>query len=108
MDIDETVDRYNCIPNKGSIKLTISKYKGLMWPCTFAENYLERNRLEQCTTEGCPMDCGHDWTTEQIEKALCHGPHKSAQSKEAATFIHKEREEETKNGYAKVITYGES
>ena len=33
--------------------------------------------LLQYATDGCPLDCGLDWTLAQMEAAIQKGPHQS-------------------------------
>jgi len=56
--------------------------------------------------DGCPADCGPDWTQDHIEEALRKGPHSSADLLEALQALHTETAEKVQNGYAKVVRYG--
>lgn len=44
---------------------------------------------------------------EEIEAVLLHGPHKSAKSPEAAAALQAETMQKVKNGYAKIVQYGD-
>eukprot|EP00957_Ditylum_brightwellii_P189051 14391578-Ditylum_brightwellii.AAC.1 len=57
-------------------------------------------------TKGCPMDCGPSWSREHIIKSIRHGPHKSACSKAAIATLHEENTEKIRNGFARVVEYG--
>ena len=63
--------------------------------------------LEAYATEGCPKNYGPDWTTDHIAAALRRGPHPSANSSAAMATLHSETAENIKNGYAKVVRYGD-
>ena len=58
-------------------------------------------------SNGCPTNCGPDWSKEHIEAALRRGPHPSALSPEATAALHQETEEKVESGYARVIRYGD-
>ena len=57
--------------------------------------------------DGCPANCGPDWTKEHIEAALLKGPHSSATEADALYALVAETIEKVANGYAKVIRYGD-
>ena len=63
--------------------------------------------LASYAEHGCPVDCGEDWTKEHIELMLRRGPHKSARSKNAISALQEETYEKVKNGYAKIVRYGD-
>ena len=63
--------------------------------------------LEAYATEGCPKNYGPDWTTDHIAAALRRGPHPSENSSAAMATLHSETAENIKNGYAKVVRYGD-
>eukprot|EP00957_Ditylum_brightwellii_P042081 3187166-Ditylum_brightwellii.AAC.1 len=54
-----------------------------------------------------PRDCRPSWSREHIIKAIQHGPHKSARSKEAIATLHEETTEKIRNGFARVVKYGD-
>ena len=56
--------------------------------------------------EGCPVDCGKNWTHEHIEAALLHGPHKSATSLEVMV-LQEETASKVDAGFAQVVRYGD-
>ena len=76
-----------------------------MWPRTYALNHPAKNLLDEYATKGCPVDCGKDWSLDHITKAILHGPHKSAKSKEAAAALHAETLSKVKNGFAKIVKF---
>lgn len=57
-----------------------SKYKfhGLMFPRHDILQHPAANTLTQYATEGCPVDCGDNWTLKQLEKAIARGADPSA------------------------------
>jgi hypothetical protein len=55
--------------------------------------------------EGVPVDCGEDWTVEQIEAAIQQGPHKSALNSEAIALIEEDVAYQVRAGYAQVVDW---
>jgi hypothetical protein len=101
------IEKEECIPNDLPIKDSIGKYKGLMWPRTYATSHPAKTLLDEYAKIGCPVDCGEPWPLEHIKAALLHGPHKSAKGKDAARALHDETNEKIKNGFAKLIRFGD-
>ena len=56
-----------------------TNFVGLMRPRDAALDHPAGPKLLEYATKGCPVDCGPDWTREQIEHAIKEGPAKSAQ-----------------------------
>lgn len=63
--------------------------------------------IDAYSKDGCPADCGADWTKEQIEAAIRRGPHPSAKFPEAKEALFAETDDKVANGYAKVLRYGD-
>jgi len=61
--------------------------------------------LLQYALEGCPVDCGDDWTLEQLEAAIRNGAHASANVPEAAAACKKEALERVKEGLCRLINW---
>ena len=97
------MDAEEILPLNLGIKETIGKKKGLMWPQNYALKHPVMKLLMEYVEKGCPVDCGLDW----IEAALWHGPHKSVKSPEAAAALQEETMQKVKNGYAKIVRYGD-
>lgn len=55
----------------------------------------------------CPVDCGEDWSVKHIEALLKRGPHISAKDPKAIKYFMEEVDSKVKNGYAKVVRYGD-
>jgi hypothetical protein len=90
------------------IKPTIGKKNiGLMWPRTYATSHAAAPLLNSYAQQGCPVNCGPDWGIEQIKALLTRGPHRSAKSKQAAKQLLAETTEKIKNGYARVVKWGD-
>ena len=108
IDINSTsIEIEECIPTELPIKENIGKKKGLMWPRTYAMNHQAKELLDTYSEIGCPVDCGKEWSIDHIKAALLHGPHKSAQSKDATKALHNETESKIQNGFAKIIKFGD-
>ena len=54
---------------------------------------------------GCPVNCGSDWTRDEIVAALRRGPHPSARQQNAAQALHKEVHDKVAQGYAKIVKW---
>lgn len=72
-----------------AIKLTthqgkIEKLVGLIYPTGPATAHPAANILLEFGTKGCPVNCGPDWSPEQIKAAIEYAAHPSAQIPEAA------------------------
>ena len=79
-----------------NIKYRIGNMR-LMWLCTCASNHLEKPLLQSFSTEGCPINCGPELSTEQIEAAILHGPHMSANSIDTRTSLRSEAHTKVQN-----------
>ena len=63
---------------------------GTMRPQNGALYHAAANDLLQYATNGCPVDCGRDWTIEEMQAAIEKGPHKSALDLVAITALRAE------------------
>ena len=57
--------------------------------------------------DGCPVECGPDWSKEKIELLLRRGPHRSALSPNALIQLREETGEKCAQGYARVVRWGD-
>ena len=93
-------------PQDLPIQTTIGKKRiGLMWPRGIANLHPASPLLHQYSIDGCPVDCGTNWTQQQIEAAIQRGPHISAKLPAARQALISEAHEKVKGGYATIITY---
>lgn len=92
-----------------SLQEDIGKNKriGLMWPRGHSLEHAAKKLLEEYSIHGCPVDCGENWSIQQIEAALLRGSHPSAKAKEAIIEMRKEAADKEQGGYAKVVRYGD-
>jgi hypothetical protein len=100
------VNNSNIIPSTVPINDDIGKL-GLMWPRGLAKDHRSAQLLDFFSDEGCPADCGEDWTRDHIEKALQRGNHQSANSKKAQQYLRQQTKEKIAEGFAKVVKYGD-
>ena len=70
----------SCLPNCPS-KLT---YVGLMRPRNQDLFHPAAAEYLSYATDGCPVDCGNDWTIHQMQAAIDRGSHPSARNPIAA------------------------
>ena len=95
------------IPREKELKTAIGKIRSLVLPRIKALEHAAAALIQAYATEGCPTGCGPSWTKEHIEAAIKNGPHSSATEFEALKALQEETKEKVKNGYAKVIRYGD-
>ena len=61
-----------------------------MRPRNGALHHAAADNLLRYATNGCPVDCGRDWTIEEMQAAIEKGPHKSALDPVAITALRAE------------------
>ena len=78
-----------------------------MWPRgNVAKTHPAAPILNNLSTQGCPVNCGKNWSHDTIIKALKKGPHISAKSPEAKAYLLKETEAKVKQGFIKTVKWG--
>ena len=102
--ITATLDREEKIPTDTPLRQAIGK---TMYPNSLAANHPTTPMLKEWAQKGCPVDCGENWDREQIVAALRRGPHISAKHPDDIASLHAETEEKMRNGYARVIRWGD-
>ena len=104
-----TLENSESIPTEIPVKETIGKsHFGLMCPqLPYAVDHDAIPLLQGYANDGCPVDCGADWTAEHIELMLERGPHRSATGKAAVRQLRKETEDKIKHNYARVVKWGD-
>ena len=80
-------------------------HQGLMWPTGPALDHPAAPLLDDYSKHGCPVDCGPDWTIEQLMAALAYGAHPSAKFPEALKCLIAEAETKVANGFATIVTW---
>ena len=103
--VKEAIAKEDSIPDKLQVKETIGKYFGLMRPRGVALTHEAGTLLNGYAKNGCPVDCGDDWSEERIIDAIVRGPHQSAYLDGAVGFLHEETMEKVKNGFARVVKW---
>jgi hypothetical protein len=86
------------------VQVAQGKTKQLMSPHTCVNFHPFAETLQQWE-EGVPVDCGEDWTLEQIEAAIKQGPHKLALDPESIALIEEDVAYEVRAGYAEVVDW---
>ena len=61
--------------------------------------------LLRYATNGCPVDCGKDWTIKEIQAAINKGPHKSALDPVAMTALRVETLERLAEGLCSLVPW---
>ena len=102
--IKEEIQKADIFPHKiPEIKQSVGKCI-LMKPRTHVL-YHEAVPMLNTYSKGCPVDCGPDWSCEQIMLLLRRGPHKSANSKEAINQLREETINKVNHGVAKIVKW---
>ena len=91
----------------GEFTDTLGKYMGLMWPTSHALHHPAAPLLHNYAAKGCPVDCGPDWTMEQLLAALEYGAHPTADDPIAADCLEKETQDKIERGFARIVTWGD-
>ena len=105
--IREALQNEDTMPQEKELQDAIGKLIGLVLPRHEARKHAAQRLLDLYATDGCPADCGPDWTKDHIEAAILKGPHSSAHDPAALKALHAETTDKVANGYAKVIRYGD-
>jgi hypothetical protein len=104
--LNKKIDQSEIFPNEIPIKPTIGKCD-LMFPRTYSEFHNATPLLAAYAIEGCPAQCGEDWSLEKILLLLRRGPHRSSMRKSAIRQLRKETTEKIENGYARTVKWGD-
>ena len=106
-NIKQAIQNSDIFPANIPLKDDIGKL-GLMWPRgKIANLHPAAKLLHEYSDFGCPLDCGPNWSKEQILTSIKRGPHISAKDPTAAECLHKETQEKIQGGYAKIISWGD-
>ena len=63
--------------------------------------------LQGYADDGCPVDCGEDWSADHIELILECGTHCSANGKKSVRQLRQETEDKVTHSYARVFKWGD-
>ena len=63
--------------------------------------------LQKYATQGCPVDCGRNWSHKHQLLMLQRGPHRSALAKKAVIQLQHKTTEKVQHGYAQVVKWGD-
>jgi hypothetical protein len=106
LHIEKELKENSNLPNELPIKENIGKYD-LMFPRTYSQFHQATPLLYDYATNGCPVDCGENWSKEKIIKLLKKGPHRSSLQKNAIRQLRKETHEKCAQGYARIVRWGD-
>ena len=96
------------MPQETELRDAIGKNRpSLVHPRERALLHRAAELIDAYSKNGCPADCGADWTKDQIEAAIRRGPHPSATNLDAKEALFAETDDKVRNGYAKVVRYGD-
>ena len=105
--VHEAVEKEESIPANLQVNETIGKYFGLMYPRGIALEHEAAPLLKGFADNGCPVDCGENWSDERVVDTMLRGPHQSAYLDGAVGFLQKETKEKVRNGFARVVKWGD-
>jgi hypothetical protein len=77
-------------PSQSNLHSPLKSLQDLMFPKNDVLDHLAGRDLLQCALNGCPVDCGSNWSYKQLLAAITNGPHASANMDEAVTACRKE------------------
>ena len=81
--------------------------RDLMYPRSAALEHPAAADLLQFASQGCPLNCGKNWTTNELEQAIANGAHKSASGDKAATACRKEALERVRDGRMRIVKWND-
>lgn len=76
-----------------------------MEPCRLALDHPAGELLQEWSTYGCPTNTGNNWTRDEMQAAINHGPHKSAMEPDAIAHFAVEIQEKVRQGQARVVLW---
>ena len=101
------LNKDSTIPGELPIKPEIGKFTPLMEPQgPYGLSHAATPLLEDYAAHGCPVDCGPNWSRQQIVALLLRGPHRSAMQRRAIQQLRTETTEKTNQGYARIVQWG--
>lgn len=83
----------------------LPQFKGLMFPRHEVLDHPAGPDLLEYALEGCPVDCGDDWTLEHLKLAIANGAHASANVPKAAAACKKEALERVTEGSCRLVNW---
>ena len=95
------------LPQEKELADALGKSTSLVQPRKQALAHPAASLIDAYAKNGCPVDCGPDWSQEHLEAAIRRGPHPSADEPDAMKALHAETNEKVANGYAKIVRYGD-
>lgn len=108
--VQETAGKYvantKChpvLPTQQPEEDTAEKHRGLMWPRGIAWEHEAAPLLYLYSTEGCPVDCGPNWSKKQILAAIKRGAHISAKDPEARQYLINTTHDAVAGGFARLV-----
>ena len=90
-----------------SLVQPILSERDLMYPRAAALDHPAAADLLQYAKQGCPLDCGRNWTINELEQAITNGAHKSARIDKAATACRKEALERVRDGRMRIVNWND-
>ncbi len=76
---------------------------GLMWPRGIANEHDAAPLLHSYSIHGCPVDCGRNWSKDEVLAAIQRGAHKTARIPEAREYLLEQTKKKVQDGFAKLV-----
>lgn len=80
-------------------------WRNCMCPSGLALHHPAAGHLLSYATGGCPANTGRNWTRQEMEAAICRGPHVSAREPRAMAQLATEIAEKVANNQARVVLW---
>jgi hypothetical protein len=90
-------------PSQSKLQYQLNALKGLMFPRNNVLDHPAGPDLLQYALNWCPVDCGSNWSYEQLLAAITNGPHASVNMDEAATACRKEAIDRVAEGCCRLV-----
>ena len=90
-----------------SLVQPILSERDLMYPRAAALDHPAAADLLQYAKQGCPLDCGRNWTINELEQAITNGAQKSARIDKTATACRKEALERVSDGRMRIVNWND-
>jgi hypothetical protein len=87
------------------MKVAQGKQKKLMSPSASCVNFHPFTETLRDWEEGVPVDCGDNWTRNQIDAAIQQGPHTLALTLESIDLIKEDVAYQVQAGYAEIVEW---
>ena len=106
--LNQQVAAMDCAPEEAPVRDSLGKSRvQLMQPrLPVGISHAALPLLLDFATNGCPVDCGPDWSKQRILLTMKRGAHKSTYDNKALVQLRAETKDKVAQGYARVVRWG--